>query len=340
MAKRVRTGKMGTQNLGYSPFYNGSPWNIYKGFPMDFAEGIWVNKQEVWTSPRGGHKIKLGDSGPLVWCDPSEYNSIFGYQHEWVIPDLKGNNSNKNAMFKGNGMNVYLIDYYNSNNSSHNYVWSFGSKTAGNPIPIGGMTFDIFVQPTAYKKDGSSLSASDSGRREDIQLNEIWGCYLNPNDGSFISLKFLPEGDNWGGNGAGVGNENKYTFRNSNTIGTDVSTHYVRKESDSHFLKYKKTHTITVVRAASESVPSGYLFCGFDMSAWIGLAQNSTIDNKRKILNISNVRLHDERSVKAWHEAGRNYGNESYVGNFQSLIPYMKNKSNSTRTSAWQIELG
>ena len=333
---------MGVKNLGHNPYYNGSPWNIYKGFPMDYATGVFPGAQEVWRSPRGGHQIKVGDKTAKVWCDSSEYNSIFGYQHAWVIPNLKANNQNAGGMFKGNGMNVYLEDFYNSDKNSHNYVWSFGSNNAGNPIPIGGMTFDIFCHHEAWKKDGSKLSGSNDDKNHDIQLNEIWGCYLNPNDGSFISLKFLPEGDNWGGSAASVTTKSKYYFRNNNSDGTDLSpdTHRVKKKSGSHFLQNKnQIHTITVVRAAAESVPSGYLFCGFDMSAWIGRAQNEVTGSKIKILNISNLRLHDEKSVKAWHSAGRNYGNESYVGNHLSLIPYMKNKSNSTRTSPWRIEL-
>jgi len=335
---RVRIGKMGTKNLGLSPMGSSDPWSIYKGFKMDFAYSPFPGSQKTWTSPRGGHKMKAGDKGGSVQCAASEYDSIFGYTNSQIIPNINGNNTGKDGMFKGNGMNLHLKDHFNSDNSSHNFIYSFGSDNIGNPIAIAGLTFDATIVDKAYVLNGSTVENDGSDdRRRDFQFNRIYGCYLNPDNGTYFSLLFLPEGDNWASSNPGTSTKSKYVFRNSDANGTDMSTHYLRSKADSHFKRHNtnKISNITVVRAAADRVPQGYWFVGFDLSLWIGRKSDS---NHTKIVNISNVRLHDERSVSYWHEQGRYYGDESKVGNHQTVIPELQNRSNSSRTSPWKIQ--
>lgn len=335
---RVRIGKMGTTNLGLDPLGSGDSWSIYKGFHMEYAYSPFPGKQSNWKSARGGHIIKAGDKTGSIHCDKAEYDSIFGYEHPQIIPSLTGNNASKGAMFKGNGMNLHLNDHYNTDNSSHNYIFSFGSETIGNPIPIAGLTFDATIVSTAYALDGSTVdNDSSDSRKRDFQFNKIYGCYLNPDSGEYYSLKFLPEGDNWGGGGTGTSDKNKYVFRNSDATGTDLGTHYLRKKADSHFVRHNTNQikNITVVRAAADKVPQGYWFVGFDLSLWIGRKSDA---NHTKIVNISNVRLHDERSVTYWHSIGRGYGDESAVGNHKTVIPELQDRSNSSRSSPWKIQ--
>ena len=336
MEELVRTGNTSLTALGKGPISAGHPWNYYKGFSMDFAKSVFAGEQLTHTFERGGHQAKCGDTSGSIHVSNSEMDIIFGYSDPLVMANMNGYDPNSTSMFKGNGMNLIINDFYNTDNSSHNYLYSFGSVSVGNPIPVAGMTFDARIMHKAYDGAGTEIHADASERRLcDLQINQIWGCYVNPDNGSYISLMFLPEGDNYGGT-AGISDASKYTFRNSNDTG-EPGTHHLHNKGETHFEKYGRSQTITCVRDSAARVPKGYLFMGFDISLWIGEAQNTTGD-RYKILNITNLRVHDERAVTRWHELGRNYGDPSVLGNYESVIPKLVTKDGHTRESPWDIQ--
>ena len=186
--------------------------------------------------------------------------------------------------------------YKNTNVCANTWsVYADADTGAGCPLPVYGITIDV----TACGKSAGTVSsagtivkadASSYNKTVDMQINTVYGHWLNLDTGLYSDKKLLPNGDNWGGKA--YANTKKYIFRNSQDftdgrgqqlLGSDSQFRHTMVDSTGGD---HKRWTMKLFLADNDKPPANSIFVGFSMQMCYGHVANT--DTTRAYL-VSNM---------------------------------------------------
>ena len=191
------------------------------------------------------------------------------------------------------------------------------SKSSGTLLPVYGLTMDFTVCKgvctTHANGDNYTNYTSNGDFAKDIQINQVHGLWAKlPGGEAWISKKFLPNGDNWGGMSSSRDPENgKYVFYDNQDLSSSGERRLLGSNSQSEkFIDYDKKgndipYTLKLLMNANEHPPSGYAFMGFTMCFTIGTEAKAPHD---KYVIINNVNVIDRVNAEKMRDHPEYHG--------------------------------